>query len=50
MSKKVEYLGHRIGLHTLSSKVEAIRLAPQPRSVQELRSLLGLLDYYGKFL
>ena len=49
----VEYLGHRIdadGLHTLSSKVKAIQDAPQPQNVQELRSFLGLLHYYGKFL
>ena len=49
----VEYLGHHIdatGLHTTTSKVEAISQAPQPRNVQELRSFLGLLHYYGKFL
>ena len=49
----VEYLGHWIdadGLHTLSSKVKAIQDAPQPQNVQELRSFLGLLHYYGKFL
>lgn len=53
MSEKVEYLGHRIdstGLHTITSKVDAISQAPQPRNVQELRSFLGLLHYYGKFL
>ena len=53
MSEKVEYLGHRIdseGLHTMASKVEAISMAPQPRNMQELRSFLGLLHYYGKFL
>ena len=53
MSEKVEYLGHRIdseGLHTMASKVEAISMAPQPRNIQELRSFLGLLHYYGKFL
>ena len=49
----VEYLGHRIdadGLHTLSSKVKAIQDAPHPQNVQKLRSFLGLLHYYGKFL
>ena len=53
MCDAVEYLGHRIdadGLHTLSSKVKAIQDAPQPQNVQELRSFLGLLHYYGKFL
>ena len=49
----VEYLGHNIdakGLHVLKSKVEAITNAPIPRNVQELRSFLGLLNYYGRFI
>ena len=53
MCDAVEYLGHRIdatGLHTTTSKVEAISQAPQPKNVQELQSFLGLLHYYGKFL
>ena len=53
MVDSVEYLGHRIdasGLHTLSGKVKAIQEAPHPRNQQELRSFLGLLHYYGKFI
>ena len=53
LEESVEYLGHRIdatGLHTTTHKVEAISQAPQPENVQELRSYLGLLHYYGKFL
>ena len=49
----VEYLGHKIdaeGLHALPSKIEAIVHAPDPCNVQELRSFLGLLNYYGKFI
>ena len=49
----VEYLGHSVdaqGLHTLPSKVEAILKAPDPRNLQQLRSFLGLLNYYGKFI
>ena len=49
----VEYLGHRVdsqGLHTLPSKVEAILKAPDPENLQQLRSFLGLLNYYGKFI
>ena len=49
----VEYVGHRIyahGLHTTNQKVAAVKRAPQPKNVQELRSFLGLLHYYGKFL
>ena len=53
MCESVDYLGHCIdatGLHTLSSKVKAVQNALQPKNVQELRSFLGLLHYYGKFL
>ena len=49
----VEFLGHKIdaeGLHAMPEKIEAIVSAPEPRDLQELRSFLGLLNYYGKFL
>ena len=49
----VEYLGHTIsaeGVHTTSKKLKAIVDAPSPSNVSELRSFLGLLNYYGKFL
>lgn len=38
------------GLHPTASKVEAIVNAPAPQNVTELRSFLGLLNYYGKFV
>ena len=50
---QVEYLGHVIsqqGLHPSDSKVAAVVNAPAPTNVTELRSLLGLVNYYGKFL
>ena len=53
MAKSVTYLGHRIdaeGQHPLSDKLEAVREAPVPRNVSELRSFLGLLNYYRNFL
>ena len=49
----VEYLGHHIdskGIHTSPKKVKAVLEAPSPRNVQQLRSFLGLLNYYDKFL
>ena len=46
----VEYLGHNIiGRHGIAmneSKVEAIKVLPEPRNVSELRSILGFLSYY----
>lgn len=49
----VEYLRHVIdasGLHTAPSKSRAIADAPPPQSVSQLRSFLGLLNYYGRFI
>ena len=53
MEPSVEYLGHCInasGVHTTTQKVDAILKAPIPQNTQQLRSFLGLLHYYGKFL
>lgn len=53
LQPSVEYLGHRIdasGVHTTMKKVEAIKRAPTPQDVQQLRAFLGLLHYYGKFI
>ena len=49
----VEYLGHIIdasGLYPSSDKLRAIREAPEPTNISELKSFLGLLNYYNKFL
>jgi len=53
LQSEVEYLGYRIdekGIHTSPSKLEAIQQAPTPTNTTELRSFLGLLNYYGKFI
>ena len=53
MLPSVEYLGHKIsaaGLQPTDEKVRAIAEAPTPRNVSQLRSFLGLVNYYGKFL
>ena len=53
MVPSVDYLGYRIdkeGLHPLPDKVKAIKEAPDPTSVTELKAYLGLLTYYSKFL
>jgi len=50
---EVEYLGHVInaqGLKPSGSKITAITDAPVPSNVTELKSFLGLVNYYGKFL
>ncbi len=53
MAQMVEYLGHQVdesGIRPHPEKVEAITNAPAPKNVQELRSFLGLLNYYRKFI
>ena len=49
----MEYLGHVVnstGLHTSPKKVEAVKEAPRPTNQTQLRSFLGLLQYYSKFI
>ena len=49
----MEYLGHVVdaeGLHATARKLEAIVQAPVPQNVQQLRSFLGLVNYYTKFI
>ena len=50
---EVEYLGHRInkdGLQCTCEKVEAIQNAPKPQNLSELRTYLGMVTYYQKFI
>ncbi|XP_072182146.1 uncharacterized protein [Diadema setosum] len=50
---EVTYLGHRIsqtGIHPTEEKVTAVKEAPTPTNVSELKSYLGILNYYGKFM
>ena len=50
---QVEYLEHIIsaeGLCPAASKVKAIKEAPKPSSLSKLKSFLGLVNYYTKFL
>ena len=51
--ESVKYLGYRIdaqGLHPLVEKVQALVSAPAPQNVTELKSFLGMVQYYQKFL
>ena len=50
---ELRYLGHRIdatGIHPTSEKVQAIKKAPVPQTVSQLRVFLGLVNYYSKFI
>ena len=53
MVPSVDYLGYVIdaqGLYPHRDKVLAIQQVPTPSNVTQLKSYLGLLSYYGKFL
>ena len=49
----VHFLGHLVdsnGIHPLPSKVQAIVDFPQPRSRSQLRTFLGLINFYRRFI
>lgn len=49
----IHYCGYRIdkyGIHKTVEKVQAIDEMPRPRSVAELRSFLGMVNYYSRFI
>ena len=53
LKPSVDYLWHHVdaqGLHTMSCKLDAIVQASEPDNLQQLRSFLGLLNSYGKFI
>ena len=50
---ELPYLGHIVsaeGLKASKNKIKAILKMSRPRSLKELRTFLGLVNYYGKFL
>lgn len=53
MKELVDYFEHYIhaqGVHAAPTKVKAIVQAPHSKNVQELRSFLEMINYYGKYL
>ena len=53
MTTSVEYLGYIVddkGIHPTEDKLKAIKEAPAPKDETQLRSYLGLLNFYRKFL
>ncbi|XP_055584928.1 uncharacterized protein K02A2.6-like [Uranotaenia lowii] len=50
---KISYLGHEIsenGLRPNAEKVKAILEVPRPEDVSQLKSYLGMINYYSKFV
>lgn len=53
LCKSVEFLGHIItpeGVKPNPKKIEAIKKFPIPKTPKEIKSFLGLLGYYRKFI
>ena len=53
METSVEYLGHVIstdGIAPTPDNGSGITEVPKPTSVNELRSFLGMVQYYSKFI
>ena len=51
--EKITYCRHEVdrhGLHKTQDKIDAVVNAPQPENTQQVRSFLGLINYYHKFL
>ncbi|XP_056022163.1 uncharacterized protein K02A2.6-like [Ostrea edulis] len=50
---KVSYVGHEIdvtGLHKSPEKIKAVKEAKRPENISQLRSFLGLVNYYHRFI
>lgn len=53
IKKELEYLGFVIsgeGIKPIKDKLIALRKAPTPKDVTSLKSYLGLLNFYGRFM
>lgn len=53
LQESVKYLGFIIdkkGLRPDTTKLDAISSAPRPENITQLKSFLGMLNYYGKFI
>jgi hypothetical protein len=52
-AREIKYLGHLIssrGIKILPERVAAIREYPRPKNLRALRSFLGMVGFYGRFI
>ena len=52
-TSEVNYLGYKIskeGIHTDEKKIETIKNLQSPKTQKQVRSFLGLINYYAKFI
>ncbi len=53
LKAQISFLGHKVdgdGIHTMDDKISAIRNFPRPKTVKNVRSFVGLCDYYRSFI
>ena len=50
LQPRIDYCGHEVSQDGLHKVPDAIQQAPVPANVSQLRSFLGLLNYYARFL
>ncbi|XP_018371852.1 PREDICTED: uncharacterized protein K02A2.6-like [Trachymyrmex cornetzi] len=53
MKDSIHYCGYKIdknGVHKSADKMDAIDQMPRPSNISELRSFLGMINYYGRFI
>ncbi len=53
LKSRIEFLGHLVdgdGIHTVDSKITAVKNFPTPKSVEDVRSFRGLAGYYRAFV
>ncbi len=53
LKQKIKFLGHMVdelGIHTVDNKIAVSHFFPQPKSVDNVRSFLGLAGYYHPFI
>ena len=52
-AQEIQFLGHVIGIDGIKpdpAKVEKVKNFPQPENTTELRSFVGLISYYRRFI
>lgn len=53
LKEEIQFLGHRISFNNIrqaESKIQAIASAEPPHNIKQMRSFLGLANYYRKFI
>ncbi len=53
LKANISFLGHKVdgdGIHTEDDKISAIKNFPSPKTVENIRSFIGLCGYYRSFI